>query len=275
MFMKTERVFYLGTNEDSIRCLQDMASGGAGIMQVHCGGMLECLEHLVENKADVLLLSAAAAGEELARMVNIIRRIRGDTRIVLIGGSKGDAYEVLRLGLDGFLLEPLSRQDIEGLLFGSDSRGAYMPLGKWAAQPVRMCTMPSFDMHIRGEPVIFNRKKAKELMAFLVNMDGASVDGDVITRAMWPDKPPDPKQKNSCRVLVHTLKSFLESIGLKDLLVAKNGQYYLNRKFYTSDVDELLKGDRQRLVQFDGRYMDGYAWAESRRKYLRKVVNSG
>ena len=42
-------VLYLGTNEDSIRCLEDMAAGGAGIMQVHCSGMLECLEQDKES----------------------------------------------------------------------------------------------------------------------------------------------------------------------------------------------------------------------------------
>jgi len=238
--------------------------------------VLKAMSYMAANKVEVVFITKGEDDElDLEHLANLIWSINNDTKIVLVSGDKADAYDAMQLHLDGFLLKPIEEENVVNVLLNLSAKLCSVPLQNFGTQKdIRMVTMPKFDMYVNGEPTLFKRKKGKELMAFLVNSDGAIVNVEMIIEALWPGEEIGPSQRNRCRVLVNCLKNFLSGLGLNDLFITVNGQYYLSKKLYSCDVDELLSGDKNAVLRYDHRYLEGYDWAESRREYIERHIRS-
>lgn len=238
---------------------------------VHFDSTLKALSFLTDNAADAVFLAKDSEETDMQVFVGILRKINNDLKIVLLSSNKADAYEAIQLELDGFLLKPATEENVSNMLLGLCEKLCSAKAKKRGrSKDIHMCTMPAFDMFVDGEPIVFGRDQGKELMALLVNAGGAIVNTEMIIKALWPGDEVGLKSRNRCRVLVNWLKKFLNELGLEGLFIAKYGQYYLNQKAYSCDVNELLRGDSMAGLCYNHHYMDGYNWAQERREYIEK-----
>lgn len=238
---------------------------------VHFDSTLKALRFLTDNKADALFLAKDNEAADVQLLIGILRKINSDLKIVLLSDNKEDAYESIQLELDGFLLKPATEENVSNMLLGLCEKLCSAKAKKTGRlKDVHMCTMPTFDMFVDGEPIVFGRDKGKELMALLVNAGGAIVNTEMIIKALWPGDEVGLKSRNRCRVLVNWLKNFLNEQGLNGLFVTHAGRYYLNQKLYSCDVDDLLRGDRMAALYYNYHYMEGYDWAQERKAVIEK-----
>lgn len=258
------------------KCVENITGG---LELVRCRSVLEVLDFVVDNKTEVVMVSAKAKEIGMENFVKVLRRVDSEISVVVVSDDKKDAYEAMQLKMDGFLLKPIVEDNVLNVISCLSERLCTVPLQNFGSQKdIRMCTMPKFNMFVNGEPVVFKRKKGKELMAFMVNAEGTIVNVEMIVKALWPGEQIGSSQRNRCRVLVNCLKNFLKGLGLDELLVTANGQYYLSKKLYSCDVDELFQGDKQAIRKYgnyDGHYMEEYDWAQGRKvgidRYLKDV----
>lgn len=119
-----------------------------------------------------------------------------------------------------------------------------------------------FDVMWQGQPLIFARKQSKELLAYLIDREGAACGSGEIALALWEDDVDEKAEKNRIRVLINDLKNTLKGIGMEDVLIRDKREIAINRELLDCDYYRLLNGDMTTLDSYMGEYMKQYGWAE-------------
>ena len=120
----------------------------------------------------------------------------------------------------------------------------------------------SFEVFSQGRPFLFQRRKTKELLAFLIDQRGATCRAEEIGAVLWEDEADLGKTKHQLRNLVSDLRQALEKIGMGDLLIRKSGILAIHAEQLDCDYYQMLRGDPKAINAYRGEYMTQYSWAE-------------
>lgn len=210
-----------------------------------------------------------------------IRSLRPRAKIIFVTGYEEFALDAYRIHAHGYLLKPLTAAQVSeelsfwnstDLMMRSDS-SAPESESKATAAKLQIRCFGQFEVFWNGAPLSFDRRKTKELLAYLIDKEGASCTSEEISTALWEEEWDFRLTKNRIRVLVSDLKTTLERIGMGELLIRRSGRLALRRDLMDCDYYRLLEGDPAALNSFDGQYMLQYPWAEltTGRLYFRYI----
>jgi DNA-binding SARP family transcriptional activator len=113
-----------------------------------------------------------------------------------------------------------------------------------------------------GKPLPFDRRKTKELLAFLIDRRGATCTAEEIIAALWEDETDTVKAKHRLRNLVNDLRAALKTADAEDVLLRKSGLLAIKADEIDCDYYRMLSGDADAAKSFHGAYMSQYSWAE-------------
>ena len=178
------------------------------------------------------------------------------TRIVFITGYKEYAIEAFRIKVQGYLLKPVTVEDIRREL-------DYVPADRQSIQDklVVRC-FGHFDVFWQGKPLIFSRRQSKELLAYLIDRGGAACTAGDIALALWQDSCDYKTAQNRIRVIINDLRNTLKQIGMEDVLIRKHREIAIRRDLVDCDYYRMLEGDMEAVNTYHGQYMVEYSWAE-------------
>ena len=170
------------------------------------------------------------------------------------------AYDAFGLCAKGYLLKPVEAQQIERVLdeMVTDWRAGLSP----TAQDIRVQTFGHFEVFLNDHPLSFEREKARELLAYLVDRHGASVTTEQIAAILWEDEPYDRKLKNRTTTIISSLRSTLREAGIEDILVKSWNHLALDVSKIRCDAYDYEHWDAVAVNSFHGEYMVNYSWAE-------------
>ena len=169
------------------------------------------------------------------------------------------AFDAFGLCAKGYLLKPILANDIERVLdeMVDDWRASPNPLPK----NVRVQTFGNFGVFVDDTLLSFEREKAKELLAYLVDRHGAPVTTAQIATVLW-EAPYDRKLKNKTTAIISSLRNTLRSAGIESLLIKSWNNLALDVSKIKCDAYDFEKGDLLAINSFRGEYMVNYSWAE-------------
>ena len=184
--------------------------------------------------------------------------------IVFITGHQEYAMHAFSLDASGYLLKPLTQEavahQLSVLRFRSDT-----PRDK------KICIrcFGSFEATCDGVPLNFSYSKSKELLAVLVDRNGALCSNDTLIGCLWPEEPADQLTKARLRKCVKDLKDVFAALGASDV-IRHQERIGLGLDVARLDCDyyRYLQGDPAALRQYRGKYMTQYAFAEETRAAL-------
>lgn len=215
----------------------------------------EALEVLSDFIPDVVFLDIemrTANGVEVAKQ---IKALNEKVNIIFVTGySKymGDAFD---LHASGYVLKPVTKEKIKKELDN---------LRHEPASEIRIFarTFGDFALFADGMPVTFSYVKSLELVAFLVDANGALCSIDKIVCSLWED---DETQRNKSylRNLVSDIRHTLKNLGLEDILISPRGFLGINKTKVSSDYFDFIDRKSNALDNFNDEYMNQYSWAES------------
>ena len=143
--------------------------------------------------------------------------------------------------------------------------GSIDPIDSCSPQKLIVRCFGSFEVFWQGEPLLFRRKRTKELFAFLIDRECSSCTAEEIASVLWEESEDIQRTKSMIRNSIHDLKVTLRSIGMENALIRKRELIALRRDMIDCDYYRLLDGDPAAAEQFSGRYMIQYSWAENTR----------
>ena len=138
-----------------------------------------------------------------------------------------------------------------------------------------------------GREISWRTRKALELFAYLMDLEGKPVERRVLLEQLWPDNPPNNEVAMLHNMIYSIRKELSSQPGLKNLIQYKGHQYYLDSSQFTSDLESKkqicrlaemgkareLYERREELLDNWGVYLkevDG-TWCMTRRAYFERT----
>lgn len=216
---------------------------------------LDCegaLVYVKENSVDIAFLDINMRGMGGLSLAEKIRAACPGCRVVFCTGHEEYAIQAFRLHASGYLLKPIDAADVQTEI--DNIKGRHKQ-----DKPLTVRCFGNFEVYVNGQRLSFKRTKTKELLAFLVDRNGAGVTVAEIGVALWEDDK-DRKQHNYTHQLLLDLRRSLELAGVDNILLQSNYSYSVDPEKIDCDYYAYLKTGKP---QFRGEYMSQYSWAEN------------
>lgn len=210
------------------------------------------LEWAASNQADVAFLDISMRGTTGLDLAQKLAALWQDCKYVFCTGYSEYAVNAFKLHASGYLMKPITAEAVQAELDHIKGEAAQKKL-------LTVQCFGNFEVFAHGRPLAFRRAMTKELFAFLVDRNGASVTSRQICACLWEDPAADDKHMNYLRQLFDDLRHALREAGAADVLVRNGGSYAVSTGRLNCDYYRYLNTGRP---AFHGEYMTQYTWAE-------------
>lgn len=197
------------------------------------------------------------------RLAVRLKKASPDTRLVFVTGYSEYALDAIRLHVGGYIMKPVDAEQVrEELLYNAPEPTA-------SPDRLQVQCFGYFEVFWQGKPLNFGRRQTKELLAFLIDRQGAICMAEEIAAALWEDELDMSAAKHRLRQLISDLRGTLSAIGMEEALVRGVGRVGILRNRMDCDYYRMLEGDMDAVNRFRGEYMSQYSWAELTEGKLR------
>ena len=221
---------------------------------------LKALEEAKENKPDIVFLDIEMPGMGGVELATELKRKIPGVIIIFVTAYQEYAMKAWELQVDGYLLKPASVEDISRVLDEVMTKRRYVPA---ADTVLSVRCFGSFEVFFLGRPVNFKRKRAKEVLAYLICARGAEVSSGELCGILWEDAQDLTRKKAYLRQYIQSLREALDECGAGDIIIHNRNAYSVDVTGIDCDYYRYLKGERDQDITYRGLFMSQYSWAES------------
>ena len=211
----------------------------------------EAIEHMQTHPADIAFLDIHMRGMGGLGLAEKIQELSPRCKIVFCTGYEEYAISAFKLHAAGYLLKPISPADVQAEI--DNIKGI-----RNREKPLVVKCFGNFEVYANGEKLTFKRSKTKELLAFLVDRNGAGVTVAEIGVSLW-ENDEDRRNHNYIHQLFYDLRHTLEAAGVGEIFKRNNYLYSVDPEKLDCDYYAFLKTGKP---NFYGEYMTQYSWAE-------------
>lgn len=197
------------------------------------------------------------SGIELARRLKLLHP---GTILIFCTAYTEYAFEAVKMYAKGYLMKPVSAEDIEKTL--DEMVHDWRKSAEVQQESFWIKTFGNFEVFVNGQPLTFEREKAKEMLAYLVDRAGASVTTEQLAVVLWEDRTYDRTLKNYVSTILGSLRKTLRQIGKEDILIKTRNHLSVIPEKIKCDAYDYEKGIPAAVNSFRGEYMVNYSWAE-------------
>ena len=220
-------------------------------------GQIEALEEY----PDVVFSDIQMPGITGLELAVRLKTLSPNTKVIFVTGYSEYALEAWKVRAHGYIMKPLEPERIrEELAFLKSNQAASD--GSEGADRLRVQCFGYFELFYHNEPVHFERRKTKELFAYLIDKRGRECTPEEIAGALWEDESDLKLLKNRIRVLINDLRATLRELNADDVLIRYSGSLAVRTDKVDCDLYRMLGGDMSAVNSFAGEYMKQYSWAE-------------
>ena len=232
-----------------------------------CREVDSALDVASKNKIDVAFLDIHMPGKNGVELARELKLINPKINIVFATGFSEYMKEGIDLRMSGYILKPVTPEAVK-----LELENLRHPI-EWNDQKkVKILTFGNFDVFVDGQPIKFERKQAKEILAYLVDKRGTSATYPELAAILWEDEEYDRTKQKNLQVYIASLVKTLHSVDVKDLILKNRQGILLNTKIVDCDYYRFLEGDVRAINAFTGQYMSAYSWAEFTVGYLENQI---
>ena len=241
-----DELYMLETLQDAVSASSDIDCAEAFSS---CSG---ALAYVAENTIDVAFLDINMRGIGGLGLAEKIIELQPHCKIVFCTGYEEYAVSAFQLHVSGYLMKPITPEAVQKEI--DHIKGL-----KATEKLLTIKCFGTFEVFFNGEVLPFKRKKAKELLAVLVDRKGAGMTAKQICAVLFPDDTDDMKNTAYIRQLVLDLKNTLKAIHAEEVLRHDTPYYRIDGNLVRCDYFTFLETGKP---QFLGEYMTQYSWAE-------------
>ena len=244
--------------------LEEVAGGSTVYL---CRDVRSALQTATDTKIDVAFLDIHMPemnGVELARE---LKRLNPKVNIVFATGFSEHMKEGIDLRMSGYIMKPVTPEAVR-----TELENLRNPI-EWSNEKrIKILTFGNFDVFVDGNPLKFERKQAKEILAYLVDKRGTSATYPELAAMLWEDEEYDRTKQKNLQVYIASLVKSLHAVEVKDLILKNRQGILVNTKIVDCDYYRFLEGDTRAINSFTGQYMSAYSWAEFTVGYLENQL---
>lgn len=129
---------------------------------------------------------------------------------------------------------------------------------------MRIQCFGNFEVFVDGKPVEFKRSKSKEILAYLVDRNGAAVKNKELAAILWEDQAYTRSMQSHLQTLIVEMLRALDAVGVKDIIIKQRGSFAVDIAKVYCDAYQFNYRDIKGVNAFHGEYMANYSWGEFR-----------
>lgn len=216
----------------------------------------DALQQVKKKRIDVALLDIEMPEMSGLMLAKKLKECKPDINIIFVTAYAQYALEAFSMYASGYLLKPLQKEDVERAF--SNLRYPVM----YRQNKLYVQCFGNFDAFYQGKPLQFARSKTKELLAYLVHLNGSTANTAELCAVLWEDSVESESNKHYLRNLVADLKRTLKECGAEKAFIANRNQFAIDPGELDCDYYRFLKQDPVAVNSYRGEYMKQYSWAE-------------
>ena len=244
--------------------LQEVAAGATVYL---CRDVRSALQTATENKIDVAFLDIHMPEKNGVELARELKLINPKINIVFATGFSEYMKEGIDLRMSGYIMKPVTPEAVR-----TELENLRNPI-EWSNEKrIKILTFGNFDVFVDGNPLKFDRKQAKEILAYLVDKRGTSATYGELAAVLWEDEEYDRTKQKNLQVYIASLVKSLHAVDVKDLILKNRQGILLNTKIVDCDYYRFIEGDTRAINSFTGQYMSAYSWAEFTVGYLENQL---
>ena len=237
-----------------LETLQEAVSASSDIDRVEAfSSCSTALAYATENTIDVAFLDINMRGIGGLGLAEKLMELQPHCKIVFCTGYGEYAVTAFQLHVSGYLMKPITVEAVQKEI--DHIKGI-----KATEKLLTIKCFGHFEVLYNGEILPFKRKKAKELLAVLVDRNGAGMTAKQLCAILFPDDTDDTRNAGYLRQLVLDLKNTLKSIHAENVLQHDTPYYRIDTNLVKCDYLSFLETGKPK---FYGEYMTQYSWAET------------
>lgn len=246
------------------RTIEEIAKG-ANTYQ--CRDVKSAIDIATKVQIDVAFLDIHMPQKNGIELAKELKLINPKVNIIFTTGFSEHMKEGIDLRISGYILKPVTPEAIK-----IELENLRNPI-EWSKEKrIKILTFGNFDIFIDGSPLKFERKQAKEILAYLVNKRGTSATYPELAAMLWEDEEYDRTKQKNLQVYIASLVKTLHSVDVKDLILKNRQGILLNTQIVDCDYYRFIEGDIKAINSFAGEYMNAYSWAEFTVGYLENQM---
>lgn len=216
----------------------------------------EVLAWAENNFCDVAFLDIRMRGMTGLELALRLKSFWPEVNIIFATGYDEYLMSAVNLRCSGYLLKPVQSDDVREELHNLRN-----PI-TIRQKHIHASTFGHFELFVDGVSVSFENARCKELLAFLIDRNGAAMNNKEIAAAMYEDSDNEISSLAQVRKAKVSLKSSLKKAGIGNILKDENRSLSVDKTKMSCDYWQMLEGNTEALRAFCGEYMSGYSWGE-------------
>lgn len=189
-----------------------------------------------------------------------IKEIHPHTAILFLTAYKKYAFDAYSVHPAGYLLKPVSDKKL-GEEVDYACGKALTSIPAHTHLHIHIKAFGKFDVYVDERSVSFKLAKAKEILAYLVDKQGAGVTRPEIFSVVWEDQPYDRRMQKQLDVYIRSLRDTLREYGISEIMEMKKGILRIIPGTFVCDAYLFFSGDSLVINSYRGEYMSSYSWA--------------
>ena len=220
----------------------------------------DVLVFLRDHSCDVAFLDVEMAGINGVELAEQLKLRNPDVNLIFATGFSSYQGNAFDLHASGYLMKPITAEKVKREL---DNLRRPVPEEK----RIQVQCFGNFEVYLDGIPLEFKYHKTKELLAYLVDREGAlCTNGEIITNLFGDDN-----HEAYLRSLRKDLLDTLEAAGCADVIAQQRGRLGIVPQAIRCDYYDWCDGKRMGNAYL-GEYMAQYSWSEYTNAALQQTM---
>ena len=237
-----------------LEALEEAVNASLDIEQVErFSSCSAAISYAAENTIDIAFLDINMRGIGGLRLAEKLMELQPRCKIVFCTGYEEYAVSAFQLHASGYLMKPITAEAVQKEI--DHIKGV-----KASEKLLTIKCFGNFEVLYQGKSLPFKRKKAKELLAVLVDRNGAGMTAKQVCAILFPEDTDDARNTAYLRQLVLDMKNTLKMVGAEDVFRHETPYYRIDTNLVRCDYLSYLDTGKPK---FHGEYMTQYSWAES------------
>lgn len=217
---------------------------------------LDAFDSASQNLISIAFLDVEMPGIDGVELGRRLKNINPKINIIFATAFDKYAFDASKLFNSGYLLKPFTREGVKEQL-----DNLRYPLTS-EERKLKINCFGLFEVYHNGSPVQFERQKSKEMLAYLVDRQGARVTIGELSSALYEGCDDEQKNRHNLYSAWFSLKKSLKSIDFEDVLIHSQNAYAVDTKLIDCDYYRYLDKEDVAIHSYRGLYMHQYSWAE-------------
>ena len=180
-----------------------------------------------------------------------LKNVNPQVNVIFVTAYNEYALDAYTLHASGYVTKPVNAEKIK-----EELDGLRYPVELKPTKKLQVKCFGNFEVFADGVPVKFSRKKSKELFAYLVDREGASVNVNELNAILWEED-----KKSYFRNLIADIQASLKAVGAEDAFVKRRNECFIDLTKIDCDAYEYRKDNPDAIRMYRGEYMAQYSWA--------------